>query len=88
MPGQFLTSIERERLSRIPGDISKADLASFFTLTDSDLDAIPVKSAGYNRLGFALQIGALRYMGFCPDDLTTTPPSVVKYVASQLGIDP
>ena len=29
MPGQFLTTIERERLSRIPGDISKADLASF-----------------------------------------------------------
>ena len=88
MPGQFLTTIERERLSRIPGDISKADLASFFTLTDSDLNAIPVKSAGYNRLGFALQIGALRYMGFCPDDLMTTPPSVVKYVASQLGLDP
>ena len=88
MPGQFLTTIERERLCRIPGDISKADLASFFTLTDSDLKVIPIKSAGYNRLGFALQIGALRYMGFCPDDLTTTHPSVVKYVASQLGIDP
>jgi len=88
MPGQFLTTIERERLSRIPEDISKADLASFFTLTDSDLSAIPVQSAGYNRLGFALQIGALRYMGFCPDDLVATPPSVVKYVASQLGMDP
>jgi len=88
MPGQFLTNVEKERLSRIPGDISKADLASFFTLTDSDLKVIPVKSAGHNRLGFALQICALRYMGFCPDDLMTTPPSVVKYVASQLGINP
>jgi TnpA family transposase len=88
VPGQFLSNAERERLNRIPGNISKADLASFFTLTDSDLRVIPVKSSGYNRLGFALQISALRYMGFCPDDLTTTPPSVVRYVAFQLGIDP
>lgn len=63
MPGQFLTTAEKERLSQIPGDISKTDLASFFTLTDSDLHTIPVRSAEYNRLGFALQIGALRYMG-------------------------
>jgi TnpA family transposase len=47
-----------------------------------------VQRAGYNRLGFAIQIGALRYMGFCPDDLMTTPSSEVTYVASQLGVDP
>jgi hypothetical protein len=62
MPGQFLTTIERERLSRIPGDISKADLASFFTLTDSDLNAIPVKSVGA-MVYFVDKVGGTSYEG-------------------------
>jgi hypothetical protein len=86
MPGQFLTTEEKERLNKIPIDISKSDIISFFTLTEPDLNEIPVQSADYNRLGFALQIGILRYLGFCPDDLMTIPLSVIQYVASQLGL--
>jgi hypothetical protein len=39
MPGQFFTTEEKERLNKIPIDISKSDIISFFTLTDSDLNA-------------------------------------------------
>jgi len=88
MPGQFFTTEEKERLNRIPVDIPESDIISFFTLTDSDLNEIPLQSADYNRLGFALQIGILRYLGFCPDDLMTTPLSVIQYVAFQLEVDP
>ncbi|MFQ5344184.1 MAG: DUF4158 domain-containing protein, partial [Anaerolineae bacterium] len=47
-----------------------------------------VVGGGHNQLGFALQLGALRYLGFCPDDLTTTPTAVVDYLASQLDLAP
>jgi TnpA family transposase len=39
-----------------------------------------------NRLGFARQLCALRYLGFSPDDVTTAPTNVVSYVAEQLKV--
>ena len=62
-------------------------MITFFTLTGEDLNQIPTTSADYNRLGFALQLSALRFLGFCPDELMTTPSEVVTYVAKQLKID-
>jgi hypothetical protein len=88
MPGQFLTTAEQERWERFPCDLSPEDLAIFFTLSASDRAQIPHRSAAENRLGFALQLCALRYLGFCPDDLSTIPPPAVAYVAQQLGVDP
>lgn len=32
------------------------------------------------------QLLTLRYLGFCPDELTTAPATVVAYVAEQLGV--
>jgi len=87
MPGQFLTTTERERLNNFPQEIPKEDIYTFFTLTPSDLNQIPTTSADYNRLGFALQLCALRYLGFCPDEVKTAPSSVIAYTANQLGID-
>lgn len=86
MPGRFLTKSERECIEKFPQEIPKDDMITFFTLTPSDLSQIPPKSASYNRLGFALQLCALRYLGFCPDELTTAPPKVIAYTANQLGI--
>jgi hypothetical protein len=39
-------------------------------------------------LGFALQLCALRYLGFCPDDLVTAPPAAISFVADQLQVIP
>ena len=88
MPGQFLALAERMRLSQFPAEISAEELITFFHLTADDLAQIPVTSALYNRLGFALQLCTLRYLGFCPDDLQSAPPSVVTYLAYQLGMNP
>lgn len=87
MPGRFLTTSERERLNRFPEEISSADIFTFFRLSEFDLSQIPIKSKNYNRLGFTLQLCALRYLGFCPDDLMTAPISVISYVAEQIGVD-
>lgn len=84
----FLADSERERLSSFPTDVPPDDMSGFFILTELDKQQIPVTSSSSNRLGFALQLCALRYLGFCPDNVTHAPVSVVNYVASQLGVSP
>jgi len=86
MPGRFLTDAERERLTRFPAEVPPEDLVSAFTLSPKDITRILLRRGQPNYLGFALQICALRYLGFAPDDLSTAPSSVVKYVARQLGV--
>src|SRR2546421_3303677 len=88
MPGRFLTDAERERLTRFPAEVPPEDLVSAFTLSPKDITRVLLHRGQPNYLGFALQMCALRYVGFAPDDLSTAPASVVKYVARQLGVSP
>lgn len=39
------------------------DLITYFTLTDQDRRVMPSRSSATNRLGFAIQLCALRFMG-------------------------
>lgn len=88
MPTGFLTDAERTRLSRFPTEVPREDMIAYFTLSDADRLHVPTSTAAHNRLGFALQLGALRYLGFCPDVLTDAPRSLVAYVATQVGARP
>lgn len=73
-------------MSGFPDEIPSDDMFAFFTLSERDMEQVPFKSADYNRLGFALQLCALRYLGFCPDNLTTAPLSIVSCVADQIDV--
>lgn len=86
MPVNFLNQAERERLNRFPGEVDDDDIIAYFTLTPSDLEQVQSHRGDDNKLGFALQLGMLRYLGFCPDEMTTAPTEVVSYVAQQLGV--
>jgi hypothetical protein len=88
MSTDFLTAAERERLNRFPRQIPDEDLSAFFLLSDADQQAINQHREAHTRLGFALQLCALRYLGFAPDDLTTAPAVAVTYLAQQLGVAP
>ena len=88
MPGQFLTKAEREQLSDFPPHPTEDDLIIFFGLTAADNRLINKRTGDYNRLGCALQLGTLRYLGFVPDDLQTAPPAIVDYLAKQLQVNP
>ena len=68
MPIDFLTAAERERLNRFPEWISDEDLRVFFTLSERDMQEVHKQRGAPNQLGFALQLCALRYLGFAPDD--------------------
>ena len=86
MPVRLFTDAERERLYRFPRDISPADLLAFFTLSDNELELIGDRRGDHNRVGFRLQLKALPYLGFVPDDLGSAPARVVSYLALQLGV--
>ncbi len=88
MPVQFFTEAERARLNRFPATLDNSDLIAFFTLSEAEGEWIPVQSSPANRLGFALQLCTLRFMGFIPEDLLNPPPTMVEFVARQLGVDP
>src|SRR5882724_1306066 len=71
MPIDFLTAAERERLNRFPEPIPDDDLRVFFTLSDEDQLEVGKQRGAHNQLGFALQLCALRYLGFAP--MTSVP---------------
>ena len=63
MPGQLFTDAERGRLGGFPARVSHEDLVTFYTLTKSDRAAVNQCADDVGRLGFALQLGTLRYLG-------------------------
>ena len=88
MPIGFLTAADRTRLNGFPEQIPHEDLSAFFLLSEADHRAINQHREAHTRLGFALQLCTLRYLGFAPDDLQTAPSVAVEYVAQQLGVAP
>ncbi len=67
MPVDFLTEAERERWQRLPDTMPQDDLFVFFLLSDDDRRETQRQRDPQNRLGYALQLCILRYLGFVPD---------------------
>jgi hypothetical protein len=68
------------------GVLSRVDLERFFHLDDEDRKLIAERRRDSNRLGFALQLVTVRYLGmFLPDPLDV-PAEVVEYLSEQLSI--
>jgi len=88
VPGRIFTPQERKRLDAFPSGIGESDLIRYFTLSGSNLDLVRRQRGDHNRLGFALQLCALRYIGFSPDDLETVPTAAMTFVAEQLQVSP
>ena len=88
MPSTFLTFKERERLTSFPDEIPQWDLITYFTLTEHDGSLIDTYQSNTNRLGTALQLCVVRYLGFCPADLHTASNDVITFLADQLQVEP
>ena len=82
--GSFLRDNDRRVLELFPADVSPDDLARCFVLSVRDLDLAWARSDAAGRVAAGLQIGAMRLLGFVPDDVVTAPGAVVEFVATQV----
>src|ERR1017187_6889321 len=88
MPVSFLSPSQRESYGRYVGDPSSQELTRFFHLDDVDRALISDKRGDANRLGFALQLTTVRYVGTFLEDPSSGPLAVMSTISRQLGIDP
>ena len=81
-----LTGAQLAGLLALPA--TEAELAHHWVLGDADLVAIGRRRRDHNRLGFALQLCALRYPGRLLHPGEELPQAVVAFVAEQIGVAP
>lgn len=86
MPSRLLSVADVERLSTWPPEVAHSDLVAHFNLGVDDLRWVRPHRGAVNRLGLAVQLCALPFLGFVPADLTPTPPEVVARLAERVGV--
>ncbi len=81
MPVSFLSARQRENYGRYAGSPTADELTRFFHLTDDDLAQIMACRSAHNRLGFALQLTTVRYLGTFLDNPLAVPAPVLETLA-------
>jgi TnpA family transposase len=86
MPVEFLTDAQVAAYGRFTGPPSRVQLKRFFFLDDADRRRVDQRRWDSHRLGFAVQLGTVRFLGTFLADPLEVPAAVVAYLAAQLRI--
>ena len=81
-----LTGAQLAGLLALPA--AESDLIRHWTLDRADLAAVDRRRGDHNRLGFALQLCALRYPGRLLRTGETIPAPALRFVSDQVGALP
>ncbi|GJF27110.1 hypothetical protein SHO565_76740 [Streptomyces sp. HO565] len=87
MPVEFLTDEQAEAYGKFAEEPTRPELERFFFLDDVDQDLIALRRTEHHRLGFALQMCTVRYVGLFLEDPLAVPWPVIEHLAVQLGIE-
>jgi hypothetical protein len=88
MPVRYPSDPELARLSSWPDEIDVADAVTYFTLSSDDLSWVAGFNRVENRLGVMVQLCALPWLGWIPDDLSACPAAALDRLAAALAVAP
>src|SRR5277367_919029 len=88
MPVRYLSDPELARLSSWPDEIAVEDEVTYFTLSADDKSWLAGFNRQHNRLGVAVQLSTLPWLGWIPDDLAGCPATALDRLAQALGVAP
>lgn len=80
----ILTQRQRHELMALPLD--ESSMLRHYVLSDEDIIQIKQKQGDDNRLGFALQLCALRYPGRYLNSKDVLPTPLIVFIGAQLGL--
>lgn len=86
MPVEFLSDEQAARYGRYHADLSPEQFTRFFYLSPQDLRFLASYRRPHTRLGCAVQLGTLRFLGTFVPAPTQVPGVVVRTLAAQLQL--
>lgn len=87
MPVEFINEIQKNRYGKFPAILSSEELAQYFHFDDADLTLINKRRGDHNRLGFALQLGTVRYLGNFISNPIELSLEILNFVILQLKME-
>ncbi len=86
MPVDFLTNKQKETYGKFPEELGTEILHKYFHLDDFDKSLIQTCRRDHNKLGCALQLTTVRFIGAFLANPLDVPEVAKAYLANQLGI--
>lgn len=86
MPVDFLTAEQVARYGRYSEAPSVRQLERFFHFDEHDRELIAARRGDHNRLGFAVQLATVRFLGTFLARPSEVPRAVARTVAEEIGV--